>query len=98
MIKAKFSDHFFSFRLMALLHLRILVRQGDHFLICRSEGDFHFVPFLDQFDTPIVVSFGPAASILNDQAGTACVPSGGGSDQRVISILFPFLTSLTCEL
>jgi len=49
---------------MALLHFRILVRQGDHFLICRSEGDFHFVPFLDQFDSQIVVSFGP---VLNDQ-------------------------------
>ena len=67
MIKAKFSNHFFSFRLMALLQFRILVRQGDHFLIGESEGDFHFVPFLDQFDTQIVVVLVPAASVLNDQ-------------------------------
>ena len=54
---------------MALLHFRILVRQGDHFLIGESEGDFHFVSFLDQFDTQIVVIFGPAASVLNDHQG-----------------------------
>ena len=52
---------------MALLHFGILVRQGDHFLIGESEGDFHFVPFVDQFDTQIVVVFGPNASVLNIQ-------------------------------